>query len=59
MSISNFAQILEKSGFLRETGAAIHVPPNCTAMLRWMDIDPADVGGTLLEKVSLIYWKEG
>ncbi|KAJ5457427.1 hypothetical protein N7475_008815, partial [Penicillium sp. IBT 31633x] len=50
--------ILEKSGFLRETGAAIHVPPNCTAMLRWMDIDPADVGGTLLEKIHR-YGSEG
>ncbi|CAG8020051.1 unnamed protein product [Penicillium olsonii] len=42
--------ILEKSGFLKETGAAIHLPPNCTALLRWMDIDPTDFGGTLLRK---------
>ncbi|CAG8040348.1 unnamed protein product [Penicillium salamii] len=42
--------ILEKSGFLKEAGAAIHLPPNCTALLRWMDIDPTDFGGTLLRQ---------
>ncbi|KGO69765.1 Monooxygenase, FAD-binding [Penicillium italicum] len=42
--------ILEKSAFLKETGAAIHLPPNCTALLRWMGIDPADFGGTLLHE---------
>ncbi|KAJ5197617.1 hypothetical protein N7449_008096 [Penicillium cf. viridicatum] len=42
--------ILEKSAFLKETGAAVHVPPNCTALLRWMDIDPTDFGGTLIHK---------
>jgi hypothetical protein len=50
-SIINFIKILEKSAFLREAGAAIHLPPNCTAMLRWMDIDPVDFGGTLLNEV--------
>ncbi|CAP96294.1 Pc21g13970, partial [Penicillium rubens Wisconsin 54-1255] len=34
--------ILERSAFLRETGAAIHLPPNCTALLRWMGINPVD-----------------
>ncbi|GMF77528.1 unnamed protein product [Aspergillus oryzae] len=43
--------VLEKSKFARETGAAIHVPPNCTAMLQWMDVDPKDFGGTLIEQV--------
>ncbi|KAI2699480.1 hypothetical protein CBS147332_8366 [Penicillium roqueforti] len=43
--------ILEKSAFLKETGAAIHLPPNCTALLRWMGIDPADFGGTLLHQI--------
>lgn len=45
-------QILEKSHFAKETGAAIHVPPNCTALLNWMDVDPKEFGGTLLEEVS-------
>ncbi|KAB8077001.1 hypothetical protein BDV29DRAFT_154088 [Aspergillus leporis] len=45
--------ILEKSKFARETGAALHVPPNCTAMLRWMDVDPKEFGGTLLEQFHL------
>ncbi|KOS46057.1 hypothetical protein ACN38_g3022 [Penicillium nordicum] len=43
--------ILEKSAFLKETGAAVHLPPNCTALLRWMGIDPADFGGTLLHEI--------
>ncbi|KAJ5496168.1 Monooxygenase FAD-binding [Penicillium fimorum] len=42
--------ILEKSDFLKETGAAVHLPPNCTALLRWMGIDPVDFGGTLLHE---------
>ncbi|OKL58155.1 hypothetical protein UA08_06511 [Talaromyces atroroseus] len=42
--------ILEKSRFAKETGAAIHMPPNCTALLNWMDIDPRDFGGTLLHE---------
>ncbi|GCB25407.1 3-hydroxybenzoate 6-hydroxylase 1 [Aspergillus awamori] len=43
--------IIEKSKFSRETGAAIHVPPNCTALLNWLGIDPKDFGGTLLEQI--------
>ncbi|OQD62176.1 hypothetical protein PENPOL_c013G08246 [Penicillium polonicum] len=43
--------ILEKSAFLREAGAAIHLPPNCTAVLRWMGVDPLDFGGTLMREV--------
>ncbi|KAE8373193.1 hypothetical protein BDV26DRAFT_297173 [Aspergillus bertholletiae] len=43
--------VIEKSKFARETGAAIHIPPNCTALLQWMDIDPRDFGGTLLEQI--------
>lgn len=50
-SVSHFTQILEKSAFLRETGAAMHLPPNCTALLRWMGIDPTEFGGTLLREV--------
>ncbi|OQE35250.1 hypothetical protein PENCOP_c014G00608 [Penicillium coprophilum] len=42
--------ILEKSAFLKETGAAVHLPPNCTALLRWMGIEPVDFGGTLLHE---------
>ncbi|KAL4892011.1 FAD/NAD(P)-binding domain-containing protein [Aspergillus ambiguus] len=43
--------ILEKSKFNRETGAAIHMPPNCTALLEWMDASPTQFGGTLLEEI--------
>ncbi|PCH09241.1 Monooxygenase, FAD-binding [Penicillium occitanis (nom. inval.)] len=43
--------ILEKSRFAKETGAAIHLPPNCTVLLKWMDINPADFGGTLLREI--------
>ncbi|PYH40157.1 FAD/NAD(P)-binding domain-containing protein [Aspergillus saccharolyticus JOP 1030-1] len=43
--------IVEKSKFSREAGAAIHVPPNCTALLNWLGIDPKDFGGTLLEQI--------
>ncbi|KAL4794975.1 hypothetical protein BDV19DRAFT_178493 [Aspergillus venezuelensis] len=44
--------VLEKSKFNKETGAAINVPPNCTALLEWMNIDIRDYGGTLLEEVN-------
>ncbi|KAL4914675.1 hypothetical protein BDW62DRAFT_204430 [Aspergillus aurantiobrunneus] len=44
--------VLEKSKFNKETGAAINVPPNCTALLEWMDIDVRDFGGILLEEVN-------
>ncbi|OGM45891.1 hypothetical protein ABOM_006036 [Aspergillus bombycis] len=43
--------VIEKSKFARETGAAIHIPPNCTALLQWMDVDPKDFGGTLIEQI--------
>ncbi|OJJ43185.1 hypothetical protein ASPZODRAFT_136370 [Penicilliopsis zonata CBS 506.65] len=43
--------ILEKSQFATEVGAAIHIPPNCTAVLEWMGINPADFGGTLLREI--------
>ncbi|KAE8406809.1 hypothetical protein BDV37DRAFT_45877 [Aspergillus pseudonomiae] len=43
--------VIEKSKFARETGAAIHIPPNCTALLQWMDVDPRDFGGTLIEQI--------
>ncbi|KAK1141893.1 hypothetical protein N8T08_008406 [Aspergillus melleus] len=45
--------ILEKSRFARETGAAISMPPNCTALLQWMGINPRDFGGTLLHRMQL------
>ncbi|KAE8150685.1 FAD/NAD(P)-binding domain-containing protein [Aspergillus avenaceus] len=44
-------QVLEKSKFARETGAAIHIPPNCTALLLSIGVDPKDFGGTLLEQI--------
>ncbi|KAJ5698051.1 hypothetical protein N7462_000056 [Penicillium macrosclerotiorum] len=45
------AQILERSSFLRETGAAIHLPPNCTALLKWMGVDPEEFGGTIMNEI--------
>ncbi|PLB52241.1 FAD/NAD(P)-binding domain-containing protein [Aspergillus steynii IBT 23096] len=44
--------ILEKSRFARETGAAIYMPPNCTALLQWMGISPSEFGGTLLHRMQ-------
>jgi salicylate hydroxylase len=46
-------QILEKPAFLKEAGAVIHLPPNCTALLQWMGIDPTAFGRTLLNEVTL------
>ncbi|KAJ5929879.1 hypothetical protein N7454_006829 [Penicillium verhagenii] len=45
--------VLEKSTFLKETGAAIHLPPNSTALLRsqMMGVDPMKFGGTLLHEM--------
>ncbi|KAL2810152.1 hypothetical protein BJX63DRAFT_328766 [Aspergillus granulosus] len=43
--------IVEKSRFNKETGAAINLAPNCTAVLEWLHIDPRDFGATLLEEV--------
>ncbi|KAL2827944.1 hypothetical protein BDW59DRAFT_53118 [Aspergillus cavernicola] len=44
--------VLEKSKFNRETGAAINLAPNCTAVLEWLDIDPRQFGGTVLERMD-------
>ncbi|KAL4882173.1 hypothetical protein BJY04DRAFT_227367 [Aspergillus karnatakaensis] len=44
--------VLEKSKFNKETGAAINVPPNCTALLEWLGIDITKHGGTMLEQVN-------
>jgi salicylate hydroxylase len=39
--------LLEKSSFLQEAGAAIHVSPNCTRLLRRLGLDTKDYGGNL------------
>ncbi|KAJ5144546.1 hypothetical protein N7448_001938 [Penicillium atrosanguineum] len=44
--------ILEKSHFLKEAGAAIHLPPNATALLEWLGADPATFEGVLLNKIN-------
>jgi len=44
-------QVLERSRFATETGAAMHMAPNATALLEWMDVRPSEVGGTLLRQV--------
>jgi hypothetical protein len=43
--------VLERSRFATETGAAMHMAPNATALLEWMDVRPSEVGGTLLRQV--------
>ncbi|KAI5201041.1 FAD/NAD(P)-binding domain-containing protein [Aureobasidium subglaciale] len=45
--------VLERSRFAVETGAAMHMAPNATALLEWMDVHPSEVGGTLLRQVPL------
>ncbi|KAH0274571.1 FAD/NAD(P)-binding domain-containing protein, partial [Aureobasidium melanogenum] len=44
-------QVLERSRFAVETGAAMHMAPNATALLEWMDVRPSEVGGTLLRQM--------
>lgn len=39
--------ILEKSSFLQEAGAAIHVSPNCTRLLRRLGLNTEDFGANL------------
>jgi hypothetical protein len=46
-------QVLERSRFATETGAAMHMAPNATALLEWMDVHPGEVGGTLLRQVCI------
>ncbi|KAH0413324.1 FAD/NAD(P)-binding domain-containing protein, partial [Aureobasidium melanogenum] len=43
--------VLERSRFAVETGAAMHMAPNATALLEWMDVRPSEVGGTLLRQM--------
>ncbi|KUI54010.1 3-hydroxybenzoate 6-hydroxylase 1, partial [Cytospora mali] len=40
--------ILEKSRFATETGAALHVPPNCTVILQWLGLNPEDFGANFI-----------
>lgn len=49
--IADSSQVLERSRFATETGAAMHMAPNATALLEWMDVRPSEVGGTLLRQV--------
>ncbi|KAH7063745.1 hypothetical protein B0J12DRAFT_716071 [Macrophomina phaseolina] len=43
-------EVFEKSELLREYGAAMHLAPNCTALLNRFGIDPGTVGGTPMRK---------
>jgi hypothetical protein len=45
--------VLERSRFATETGAAMHMAPNATALLEWMDVHPGEVGGTLLRQACV------
>lgn len=47
-------QVLEKSRFNKETGAAINSAPNCTKMLEWLGVNVKEHGGTLLGEVRLL-----
>lgn len=40
--------ILEKSRFATETGAAIHIPPNCAVLLKWLGLNPEEFGANSL-----------
>jgi hypothetical protein len=51
-------QVLERSRFATETGAAMHMAPNATALLEWMDVRPSEVGGTLLRQVCFAIMKK-
>ncbi|KAH7032111.1 hypothetical protein B0J12DRAFT_582955 [Macrophomina phaseolina] len=45
-------EVFERSELLREYGAAMHLAPNCTALLNRFGIDPGTVGGTPMRKVN-------
>lgn len=40
--------LFERSALAKEIGAAMHIAPNCTALLNRMNIDPAEYGGVEL-----------
>jgi hypothetical protein len=37
----------------------MHMAPNATALLEWMDIHPGEVGGTLLRQVFIANMTDG
>jgi 2-polyprenyl-6-methoxyphenol hydroxylase-like FAD-dependent oxidoreductase len=45
-------QVFEQSRFANEIGAAIHMTPNATGVLRQIGIDPRDSGAVLLDQVD-------
>jgi 2-polyprenyl-6-methoxyphenol hydroxylase-like FAD-dependent oxidoreductase len=44
-------EIFEQSRFANEIGAAIHMTPNATGILKQIGVDPRDSGAVLLEQV--------
>lgn len=47
-------EVFEQSRFLNEVGAAIHMTPNATGILRQIGIDPRDSGAVLLNQVLIV-----
>lgn len=45
-------QVIEKSKFATEQGAALTLSPNCSALLNWLDILPESCGSDLVHHVS-------
>lgn len=51
-------QVFEQSSFLNEVGAAIHIPPNATRVLKHWDCDFEDLQATLCNAIK-VYDKTG
>lgn len=45
-------QVLEKSKFATEQGAALALSPNCSILLNWLDLRPESFGSDLIHHVS-------
>ena len=46
-------QVFEQSSFLNEIGAAIHIAPNATRILKSWDIDFADLQAVLCNAIKI------
>lgn len=46
-------EIFEQSRFANEIGAAIHMTPNATGILKHIGVDPRDSGAVLLDQVCI------
>jgi 2-polyprenyl-6-methoxyphenol hydroxylase-like FAD-dependent oxidoreductase len=48
-------EIFEQSRFANEIGAAIHMTPNATGILKQIGVDPRDSGAVHLDQVCLLH----